>query len=623
MTGGVSGESINVYRDFAGQTHMLPPYTSGCAAIRVGDQSGYSLWIKPIFPYKYPHWITNSTQLGSSKRGSEMETEYVSESRYSLVIRGEEGEVWQGRYTIKNTPPLYEVPKARARMKRIRWIDRVDSAVDPWVLGAAGLVAGWGWFFGPLLRINLFPAAFLVLLLAFISAPPRRKRADIVMRLAGLSWSLNDFCRGWLVTGAVGSGKTQGLTRMLHSICTYQADWGGLGCDEKGLWHEVVSGIARTHRRQEDLILLQTRPKDAGPDWIPPGRFNLLSDPETPAELYATLIVETAQSVAGDKDDKGFFRTQAHAHIRWGITLIRVAEHKPSLHQLLDLLTQKETLQRVLNYIEPKRKARDIRACECYNHFHNNYLAQAPEQLSGVVSTIYNYLNYFANSEIAEVFGDGDNTFEFADLGDGAIVCISMPQKYKTERLYISTILKQLAYTYGLRRFDPRGPNERPLEEDNLLIIWQDEAQRFVTEDDGNLDVLRQARMTTVMATQTQIAFVPKLGQDRWEVMSANLCNRLIYTAADPKCAEMNATRLGKHLAWKKSYSSGRGGMSTSRHKEPQFLVEPYELIKMRRFRCIVRHAEGRFRKTIMHPRGVDGRRPKWYPLWKELLRIT
>ena len=506
-------------------------------------------------------------------------------------------------------------------MRLMRLMDRLNAIVDLWVPSA--LVALWAWFFGPVTGINLLPVALLVLLFAFVAARPRGKRPDIVMKLAGLRWSLNDFCRGWLVTGATGSGKTQGLTLMLHSICKHQPNWGGLGCDEKGLWHQVLTGIAKTHGREKDLILLQTRPKDASRDWIPPGRFNLLSDPETPSELYATLIVETATSVAGGKDDKGFFRTQAHAHIRWGITLMRVAEHKPSLHQLLELLTQKEVLVGVLNYIEPKRKAGNLSACECYNHFRGNYLAQAPEQLSGVVSTIYNYLNYFANSEIAEVFGDGDNSFEFADLSDGAIVCISMPQKYKTERLYISTILKQLAYTHGLRRFDPRRPEERPLEEDNLLIIWQDEAQRFVTEDDGNIDVLRQARMTTVMATQTQIAFIPKVGQDRWEVMGANLCNRLIYTGADLKCAEMNAIRLGKDKTWKKSYSSGRGGITTSRHKEPQYIIEPYEIIKMRKFRCIVRHAEGKFRKTIMHPRGVDGKRPNWYPLWKELLSIA
>ena len=30
-----------------------------------------------------------------------------------------------------------------------------------------------------------------------------------VLRFAGLSWSMEDFVRGWLITGRTGSGKTQ------------------------------------------------------------------------------------------------------------------------------------------------------------------------------------------------------------------------------------------------------------------------------------------------------------------------------------------------------------------------------------------------------------------------------
>ena len=32
---------------------------------------------------------------------------------------------------------------------------------------------------------------------------------QIVLRLAGLSWTMEDFVRGWLITGRTGSGKTQ------------------------------------------------------------------------------------------------------------------------------------------------------------------------------------------------------------------------------------------------------------------------------------------------------------------------------------------------------------------------------------------------------------------------------
>jgi hypothetical protein len=37
-----------------------------------------------------------------------------------------------------------------------------------------------------------------------------------VLRLAGLSWSMEDFVRGWLITGRTGSGKTQCAINSTH-----------------------------------------------------------------------------------------------------------------------------------------------------------------------------------------------------------------------------------------------------------------------------------------------------------------------------------------------------------------------------------------------------------------------
>ena len=169
----------------------------------------------------------------------------------------------------------------------------------------------------------------------------------------------------------------------------------------------------------------------------------------------------------------------------------------------------------------------------------NGYLRQPPEQLGGVISTIYNYLNYFTNPDLVQVFGAEENSFEFSDLDDGAIICVAMPQKYQTERRYITTILKLLFYTHALRRFDPRPSTKRPLSCDNLLICWQDEAQRFVSESDGNVDVIRQANTTTVLAAQSKLSFIPPLGtKEKADVTVLNLRNRIIFKAADRTCAE-------------------------------------------------------------------------------------
>ena len=58
------------------------------------------------------------------------------------------------------------------------------------------------------------PQSFLVaggILLALIAAwllfVPRNRKG-CVARLGGLKWKRNQFCRGWLITGDTGSGKT-------------------------------------------------------------------------------------------------------------------------------------------------------------------------------------------------------------------------------------------------------------------------------------------------------------------------------------------------------------------------------------------------------------------------------
>jgi hypothetical protein len=173
-----------------------------------------------------------------------------------------------------------------------------------------------------------------------------------------------------------------------------------------------------------------------------------------------------------------------------------------------------------------------------------------------------------------------------------------------------------------LRRFDPRPGNKRPVQEDNLLICWQDEAQRFITDSDANVDVIRQANATTVMAAQSKLSFVPAAGgRDRAEVTLLNLRNRIIFKAADKACAESSADFIGKRMHWKKSYTRGKGGRSTTRSREEEYFVKPFELMSLPKFTAIVKHCEKGFRKTKIHPVDPEGNVPSWYPGWKGLLR--
>ncbi|MEO6873506.1 MAG: hypothetical protein ABI222_01660, partial [Opitutaceae bacterium] len=37
---------------------------------------------------------------------------------------------------------------------------------------------------------------------------PRHALSPVVLQLGGFTWRLEDFCRGWLITGQIGTGKT-------------------------------------------------------------------------------------------------------------------------------------------------------------------------------------------------------------------------------------------------------------------------------------------------------------------------------------------------------------------------------------------------------------------------------
>ena len=477
------------------------------------------------------------------------------------------------------------------------------------------------WFLFPLVSWVSFAPLFVCFTVSLACAPPRRHR-KITARLAGLSWDRNDFCRGWLITGDTGAGKTFAINALLHSVFQHEPDWGGLCCDEKGIYHETLVQMTKRYGRLSDLRLLQTKPDGAGDDWEPPATFNLLSDDSIPGSTYATVIVDTASALAGGGEDKGFFKTQAHAHIGRGIQLFRLLGLRPTMHHLLETLQYQPILRAMLSRLDPLAQAGNREARECSDHFLNGYLRQPPEQLGGVISTIYNYLNYFTNPDLVQVFGAEENSFEFSDLDDGAIICIAMPQKYQTERRYVTTILKLLFYTHALRRFDPRPPNKRPLSSDNLLICWQDEAQRFVSESDGNVDVIRQANTTTVLAAQSKLSFIPPLGtKEKADVTLLNLRNRIIFKSADRTCAEGSADFIGKKLIWKKSYTRGMGNRSTTRSREEEYRVKPFELMALPKFSAVVKHCEKRFRKARIHPIDPNGKIPRWYPWWKRILR--
>ena len=148
-----------------------------------------------------------------------------------------------------------------------------------------------------------------------------RPKSRCVARLKGLTWKRSEFCRGWLITGDTGSGKTSsGINQLAHQVFQNEPKWGGLCIDEKGVYWETLQAMAEHYGRSQDLIHLQIRP-DNDFKWLPPHRFNLVGDRSIPFSTYAKFVVDTATSL-GQGGDKGFFKSQAQTHIAHALELL-------------------------------------------------------------------------------------------------------------------------------------------------------------------------------------------------------------------------------------------------------------------------------------------------------------
>jgi len=436
---------------------------------------------------------------------------------------------------------------------------------------------------------------------------------NVVVRLGGLSWSMEDFVRGWLITGRTGSGKTQsGINTITFQIFQNVKNWGGICLDQKGLYWEILVRMAAHFGRSEDLILLQTRPDGESVLWRSPYSINLTGNPDVPASTYAKVIVDTALSLSGGRGGNPFFPIRAQLAIQTAFEILRHLESYVTIPNIHRLLLNATDANKTLAILE---KRSDQRSRELMASL-KSYLDQPPEQLGGVQGTLSTYLEFFLNPEIAEVFCAEEPTFSVSEIDRGKIVCLAMPQKFQTERLYINTILKLSYYFHALSRFDK--PAEAR-EKDNLLILFADEGQEIITgaesafADHRAAGVIREARATIVLATQAYTSLLGSLDKRYADVLMLNLSNELIFTVANHDSAQIASKSISEREVTEKSWgwSAGKRSYNYQTRIKPWF--EAFRLRKLPRFTAIVCHCEKPYRKRLLPPITPEGSYPTWF----------
>lgn len=437
----------------------------------------------------------------------------------------------------------------------------------------------------------------------------------IVLRLGGLAWTMEDFVRGWLITGRTGSGKTQSaINAITFQLFQNVKSWGGVCLDQKGLYWEILVRMAEHFGRSGDLILLQTRPVGKDMLWRPPHTINITGNPDVPASTYAKVIVDTAVSLTGGRGGNPFFPTKAQLAIQTGLEILRHMEAYVTIPNIHRLLLNPEDANAAIEILMNRD---DQRSRELVTTF-RSYLDQPPEQLGGVQGTLSTYLEFFLNPEISEVFCANEPTFAVSEIDFGKIVCLAMPQKFQSERLYINTILKLSFYFHALSRFD------KPAEErewDNLIVLFADEGQEIITgaesafADHRAAGVIREARATIVLATQAYTSIHGSLDKRYADVLMLNLSNELIFTVANHDCAVIASKNIGERQTIEKSWGFAAGKKSYNYQKKIKPFFEPYQLRKLPKFTAIIRHCEKPFCKRLVPPINPDGTYPKWFTL--------
>ena len=472
-------------------------------------------------------------------------------------------------------------------------------------IGAAGL------YFLPSPADWLAGSALAALALLYWVASTRSTTGRVA-ELAGRDWDRFTFCQHFLITGATGAGKTLGgILQLLFQVFQHQPRFGGLCVDMKGVLHHTVGEMAAHFGRPNDVLVLDIRPVLAPASWRPKHRFNLVGDRRIPYATYARCVVDTAVAL-GSRQEQAFFRSAAQIHIGKALEALDVLGFEVTLENAHNLLVNATDTTDALQHLEALETARALA-----EHF-RSYLAQPPEQLAGITGTIRNYLHYFTAPAIAEVFCR-DSTFDLRDVDAGKIICLALPQALPTERRFVGTFLKLLFYTHALARFDvPKAQRA----EHNLLLLLVDECQHFVTtsengfSDHAVVDVIREAGVALVAATQSTTSLIPALGADQAKVFTLNLRNRLIFTASDEDDAKASAEFLGKVIKRERSVTRGQGRASATTHEADSYRLKPHKLRALRKYQCIVVHCEQGFCKATLPPLESDGTVAPWFRRW-------
>jgi hypothetical protein len=439
----------------------------------------------------------------------------------------------------------------------------------------------------------------------FIRDPQKRIVADrweIVLTFARFRWTRDKVNRHFFFTGDTGSGKTTGMNALLAALMSRNPRLGGMVMANKGDEWFFVEWLAKKYGRERDLIRL--RPRTVGDKEPPAHRLNVTGDARFPFTTRARILVDTAAAL-NPKDERSFFKTKGAAHLARALELLSELGRPTTATNACTLLTAPLEMEGALRQLAEKEpNARRVQLAEQLQRTYVQH--EAKEQRAGEVGTSQNYLEYLGTPEIAEVFSsDLKDTCSIAEVDDGKIFCVDVPQDFTTERQYVFTVMKLLLYRHALRRYSLPPWQKYAL---NQLIYVGDEFQTAITaSQDGTsdfnvVDRLRDCWLMLLISAQAFESLIPPQTRDQAEVLALNLKNLFMYRAASEADALRCANAVGKHWIERASRTAHLDHTAYTYQRVEDYRIKPHEFRNLPDHTAVVRHCTNGYKKVSLRP---------------------
>lgn len=367
--------------------------------------------------------------------------------------------------------------------------------------------------------------------------------------------TLHQACSGVLIMGATGSGKTSGAGDMLaRALLNEGAGFCVLTAkpDEYARWERLCKDTGR------EIVRI-------GPN--SPLRCDVLNyemslpeaSVESAAQLLDTLLQVANRKGAGQGDEQ-FWMLFLQKIMRWMITLVWLAKRECSISDLYRVITSAPNSTEEAASPEWRKSSycaeclieavgreatQELGLCVAFWSEEWPRLSEKTRSIGYTMAT--NILEKFLTGPVADISSSGVTNFTPEHIMGGAVCVLDMPYlKWRDPARFFQILFKTLVQRAVLRRHNPLRP----------VVIWQDEAQLFLTEQDIEVQaVARQSLMVNVMLTQSLPVLYEALGggqraEQQAQALIGNLQTKFLCQQSDKVTNEYFSELLGysKHL---------------------------------------------------------------------------